>query len=132
MFVCVFFFFRQKTAYEMRISDWSSDVCSSDLDVPVVVKATRAAQAGGVQQAVSGQQVKLFAPSQQPQNLALPSPGEAKPQTDASADPLSCVTGADGSCAITVHAAELGLPAGASIASPYEIEVSAAAVKRQI
>src|SRR3546814_16200141 len=32
-----FFFFKQKTAYEMRISDWSSDVCSSDL----VVKAAR-------------------------------------------------------------------------------------------
>src|SRR3546814_6348823 len=32
-----FFFFKQKTAYEMRISDWSSDVCSSDLrlDAPV-------------------------------------------------------------------------------------------------
>src|SRR3546814_2379585 len=30
MVVC-FFFFKQKTAYEMRISDWSSDVCSSDL-----------------------------------------------------------------------------------------------------
>src|SRR3546814_10614018 len=29
----VFFFFKQKTAYEMRISDWSSDVCSSDLVV---------------------------------------------------------------------------------------------------
>src|SRR3546814_3826671 len=29
--VHVFFFFKQKTAYEMRISDWSSDVCSSDL-----------------------------------------------------------------------------------------------------
>src|SRR3546814_14338254 len=28
-----FFFFKQKTAYEMRISDWSSDVCSSDLRV---------------------------------------------------------------------------------------------------
>src|SRR3546814_20952258 len=28
---CVYFFFKQKTAYEMRISDWSSDVCSSDL-----------------------------------------------------------------------------------------------------
>src|SRR3546814_14500489 len=28
-----FFFFKQKTAYEMRISDWSSDVCSSDLKV---------------------------------------------------------------------------------------------------
>src|SRR3546814_4634598 len=33
MRLCVlsFFFFKQKTAYEMRISDWSSDVCSSDL-----------------------------------------------------------------------------------------------------
>src|SRR3546814_1352195 len=29
--VFFFFFFKQKTAYEMRISDWSSDVCSSDL-----------------------------------------------------------------------------------------------------
>src|SRR3546814_1061234 len=28
---CCVFFFKQKTAYEMRISDWSSDVCSSDL-----------------------------------------------------------------------------------------------------
>src|SRR3546814_9452987 len=32
--ILCFFFFKQKTAYEMRISDWSSDVCSSDLDVP--------------------------------------------------------------------------------------------------
>src|SRR3546814_2163857 len=31
MFTLIFFFFKQKTAYEMRISDWSSDVCSSDL-----------------------------------------------------------------------------------------------------
>src|SRR3546814_939623 len=29
--ILYFFFFKQKTAYEMRISDWSSDVCSSDL-----------------------------------------------------------------------------------------------------
>src|SRR3546814_10230525 len=29
--LCFVFFFKQKTAYEMRISDWSSDVCSSDL-----------------------------------------------------------------------------------------------------
>src|SRR3546814_4498006 len=29
--IFLFFFFKQKTAYEMRISDWSSDVCSSDL-----------------------------------------------------------------------------------------------------
>src|SRR3546814_6718457 len=31
MCLVVIFFFKQKTAYEMRISDWSSDVCSSDL-----------------------------------------------------------------------------------------------------
>src|SRR3546814_4486284 len=33
VFCVLFFFFKQKTAYEMRISDWSSDVCSSDLSV---------------------------------------------------------------------------------------------------
>src|SRR3546814_7127927 len=32
-FGLIFFFFKQKTAYEMRISDWSSDVCSSDLSI---------------------------------------------------------------------------------------------------
>src|SRR3546814_6129740 len=39
MFYCIFsfvvFFFKQKTAYEMRISDWSSDVCSSDLQFAI-------------------------------------------------------------------------------------------------
>src|SRR3546814_3498739 len=34
LFICSVFFFKQKTAYEMRISDWSSDVCSSDLYYP--------------------------------------------------------------------------------------------------
>src|SRR3546814_18390822 len=50
----LFFFFKQKTAYEMRISDWSSDVCSSDLLFPVlaafdqqgVLLARRIAEAG--------------------------------------------------------------------------------------
>src|SRR3546814_3089049 len=36
----IFFFFKQKTAYEMRISDWSSDVCSSDLDLRGTCPAT--------------------------------------------------------------------------------------------
>src|SRR3546814_5621410 len=41
---CFFFFFKQKTAYDMRISDWSSDVCSSDLlDRP----PRRSARSGG-------------------------------------------------------------------------------------
>src|SRR3546814_3839768 len=40
----LFFFFKQKTAYEMRISDWSSDVCSSDLfPMPLLMEAGRAA-----------------------------------------------------------------------------------------
>src|SRR3546814_15842186 len=39
--MCVFcFFFKQKTAYEMRISDWSSDVCSSDLVSPIEILKT--------------------------------------------------------------------------------------------
>src|SRR3546814_10068762 len=33
LYLLLFVFFKQKTAYEMRISDWSSDVCSSDLNV---------------------------------------------------------------------------------------------------
>src|SRR3546814_7648194 len=37
--VVYFFFFKQKTAYEMRISDWSSDVCSSDLHAVALVEA---------------------------------------------------------------------------------------------
>src|SRR3546814_9840118 len=43
----VFFFFKQKTAYEMRISDWSSDVCSSDLPLAhrLGVGAARQAEA---------------------------------------------------------------------------------------
>src|SRR3546814_12589541 len=35
------FFFKQKTAYEMRISDWSSDVCSSDLPPPALLLTSR-------------------------------------------------------------------------------------------
>src|SRR3546814_6484279 len=60
MYLFVVVFFKQKTAYEMRISDWSSDVCSSDLwamntnGVPFFVAALLAvlicALAGGAQE----------------------------------------------------------------------------------
>src|SRR3546814_5135213 len=40
-----FVFFKQKTAYEMRISDWSSDVCSSDLGLSLVTVLAAAAPA---------------------------------------------------------------------------------------
>src|SRR3546814_5794061 len=41
--IIAFFFFKQKTAYEMRISDWSSDVCSSDLFYDVAVEVGKRA-----------------------------------------------------------------------------------------
>src|SRR3546814_2977188 len=40
--ICLFFFFKQKTAYDVRISDWSSDVCSSDLTAIGLAAARRA------------------------------------------------------------------------------------------
>src|SRR3546814_11673151 len=40
MFIACVFFFKQRTAYELRISDWSSDVCSSDLPNGLITAAT--------------------------------------------------------------------------------------------
>src|SRR3546814_2513681 len=54
-YCCFFFFFKQKTAYEMRISDWSSDVCSSDLPAAPGAKA----QPPSSQQAHAGQRHDL-------------------------------------------------------------------------
>src|SRR3546814_1805426 len=45
--VSFFFFFKQKTAYDMRISDWSSDVCSSDLEWCTPLDAMIAVPIGG-------------------------------------------------------------------------------------
>src|SRR3546814_8385409 len=44
----LFFFFKQKTAYELRISDWSSDVCSSDL-IPLETLSQTAGDVAGHQ-----------------------------------------------------------------------------------
>src|SRR3546814_6695935 len=46
----ILFFFKQKTAYEMRISDWSSDVCSSDLHGPPVLARDDISRIVGVQE----------------------------------------------------------------------------------
>src|SRR3546814_1374457 len=53
MFCVFFFFFKQKTAYEMRISDWSSDVCSSDLGIHLQVHRI------AVQQGVLGEVARV-------------------------------------------------------------------------
>src|SRR3546814_3877061 len=50
LFCCLFFFFKQKTAYEMRISDWSSDVCSSDLGANLALIDDELVQFGHVEQ----------------------------------------------------------------------------------
>src|SRR3546814_5943586 len=46
--VFVIFFFKQKTAYEMRMSDWSSDVCSSDLQAHACVVSGSRRRSGGI------------------------------------------------------------------------------------
>src|SRR3546814_2015861 len=58
MFFFSFFFFKQKTAYEMRISDWSSDVCSSDLVtaamLSIAASALRSARRSRIYYAATG------------------------------------------------------------------------------
>src|SRR3546814_17288481 len=59
----VFFFFKQKTAYEMRISDWSSDVCSSDLYGPIGLTPNPMIFAGVLTQIVKRAKIALLGPN---------------------------------------------------------------------
>src|SRR3546814_2249026 len=54
-----FFFFKQKTAYEMRISDWSSDVCSSDLAIPPIPPCTPLSRSSSSVAAAAASTVEL-------------------------------------------------------------------------
>src|SRR3546814_3181131 len=56
----VFFFFKQKTAYEMRISDWSSDVCSSDLVVRKLVEKNTIITGGCIASMLLGEKINDF------------------------------------------------------------------------
>src|SRR3546814_5787411 len=57
----VLFFFKQKTAYEMRISDWSSDVCSSDLrDPDLCLGAARHFSVAAVARRTGAQDAAIF------------------------------------------------------------------------
>src|SRR3546814_4594480 len=60
-YLFVFFFFKQKTAYEMRISDWSSDVCSSDLQV--MESTVSDYSASGTKRRRTGSTLPAIAPS---------------------------------------------------------------------
>lgn len=98
--------------------------------VPLIIKATQTAlQSGGAQTAVGRQMVKLFPDSVM--HVALPpasANGAPKPQTDAGADPITCTTGADGTCMVHINPADFGQPAGAAPAAPMEIEIAPSAV----
>src|SRR3546814_4461056 len=93
--ILYFFFFKQKTAYEMRISDWSSDVCSSDLNVVVAADypdgavglqyAPRLLQPGMGEGVVSAQRIefvpiiidRIHAPALGPEQIAAEQIGRA-------------------------------------------------------
>src|SRR3546814_10428422 len=85
LFCCIFFFFKQKTAYEMRISDWSSDVFSSDLGIgaPRMVGVDQRQQPGEERE-------RGEAGQQPPGRLVHPQP---RPESEAAGDLREC--GAD-------------------------------------
>src|SRR3546814_2415082 len=73
----MFFFFKQKTAYEMRISDWSSDVCSSDLTPKCACPArssarSKAARSRGSTNISTARTSPNSANSRTPEELIMP------------------------------------------------------------
>src|SRR3546814_5358040 len=70
MYSCsCFFFFKQKTAYDLRISDWSSDVCSSDLASRSLPERTRPGTGLGRSEAEIERRSRREAPLPQPTSL---------------------------------------------------------------
>src|SRR3546814_3070599 len=63
MLRCVLFF-KQKTTYEMRISDWSSDACSSNLDLVIIVEKADDRETRGDEQARPDEAVREVHPQQ--------------------------------------------------------------------
>src|SRR3546814_11397295 len=83
----LFFFFKQKTAYEMRISDWSSDVCSSDLlngrpVAGIAVQATPGANALATAEGVKARMKELA--TSFPQDITWSVPYDTTPFINAS------------------------------------------------
>src|SRR3546814_18262125 len=81
---CGVFFFKQKTAYEMRISDWSSDVCSSDLPTAIrpliessVLRCSSARSSTTVDATDRARQKTSPAPAVQPPRCTRPAPTRA-------------------------------------------------------
>src|SRR3546814_9210547 len=81
-FIFFFFFFKQKTAYEMRISDWSSDVCSSDLPAPPYSRHRRTGDVHGANAAHRLRRRRADGPrhGEEPAGEGLSGGGAGKPQ----------------------------------------------------
>src|SRR3546814_20477036 len=77
------FFFKPKTAYELRISDWSSDVCSSDLDALEMVGYVPSA-------ARSAQCVVALRPSNSPASARISAPAQTEPRRRTQNGRASC------------------------------------------
>src|SRR3546814_16426425 len=88
----MFFFFKQKTAYEMRISDWSSDVCSSDLPTQRIADHDGTDGAWNVEK-VMGHRQRGQAPGHgrrlEPPRLAIVNIGEKPRFVGGHADPAA-------------------------------------------
>src|SRR3546814_7537967 len=69
-----YFCFKQKTAYEMRISDWSSDLCSSDLRAPPSSRVLRQSNPGERPALVRVEEVPVAAPDVPVRRDAAPTP----------------------------------------------------------
>src|SRR3546814_2791055 len=76
------FFFKQKTAYEMRISDWSSDVCSSDLALAIQGADRRGGQGELIGEQHDGLAGVRVAQTQSPQHGGIASPCHIARQDD--------------------------------------------------
>src|SRR3546814_3643167 len=90
-YMFIFFFFKQKTAYEMRISDWSSDVCSSDLqDGSDEEVALEAVAVGDRLRVRPGEKVPVDARVEEGRSAIDESmvTGESMPVTKAAGDPV--------------------------------------------
>src|SRR3546814_19648430 len=83
----LFFFFKQKTAYEMRISDWSSDVCSSDLKPEIHRRVREVADILGIEHLLDRKPRELS--GGQRQRVALGRAIVREPQVFLMDEPLS-------------------------------------------
>src|SRR3546814_9660004 len=118
----MFFFFKQKTAYDMRISDWSSDVCSSDLQGTARrAGEDRAGQARPSAGSPAATTAARPARRRLRERKAPPRPSEGLPDRDIDADPCLTRLAPDRRRDIEAHRPEIGVIARADPGAEAQI-----------